>query len=59
MNMDGDDDYNSMEGSGKKKYANAAERTKDKYGDAAHDPKHALKGDPRFESGMNKKDRKC
>ena len=57
MMDDGDDNYEQMEGSGKKKYANATERAKDKYGEAAS--QHTLKGDPKFEDGMNKKQRRC
>ena len=52
-----DDNFEAMEGSGKKKYANANERTADKYGEAA--AKHTLKGDPRHEEGMNRKQRRC
>jgi len=42
---------------GKPKYANAKERTKAKYGDAAAE--HTLKGDPKHADGMNKKERRC
>jgi len=54
--MDHDDDYADMDG-GKKKYATAEERTKDKYGDAAAG--HTLKDDPKYADGMNKKQRRC
>jgi len=49
--MDSDDDYQDMDG--KKKYANAEERSKDKYGAAAAE--HSLKDDPKMEGGMNRK----
>jgi len=54
---DNDDNYEAMEGSGKKKYANHADRMKDKYGEAASN--HTLKGDPKHEDGMNRKQRRC
>lgn len=52
---EGDDHYEAMDG--KKKYANVAERHKDKYGELA--AAHTLKGDPKHEEGMNRKQRRC
>jgi hypothetical protein len=56
MDSHSDDDFQDMDG-GKKKYANANERTKDKYGEAAD--AHTLKDDPKMEGGMNRKQRRC
>jgi hypothetical protein len=55
MMNDSDDDFQDMDG--KKKYATAEERTKDKYGDDAS--QHSLKDDPKMADGMNRKERRC